>query len=91
MQFIDFLGTYPSTKMSITLFLVDQIEIFQFLELSTAPKLSPGIFRCYVARVHKRGSKLVIFEGYCQAPLQVQSRSGPGPVTVKSQKISENL
>ena len=51
MQFIDFLGIYPSTKMAITPLLVDQIEKFQCLELSTAPKLSPGIFRCHVARV----------------------------------------
>ena len=39
MQFIDFLGIYPSTKMAITPLLVDQIEKFQCLELSTAPKL----------------------------------------------------
>ena len=51
MQFIDFLGIYPSTKMAITPLLVDQIEKFQCLELSTAPKLSPGIFRCHMACV----------------------------------------
>ena len=50
-QFIDFLGIYPSTKMAITPLLVDQIEKFQCLELSTAPKLSHGIFICHVARV----------------------------------------
>ena len=51
MQFIDFLGIYPSTKMAITPLLVDQIEKFQCLELSTAPKLSPGTLRSHVARV----------------------------------------
>ena len=42
---------YPPTKMVITPLLVDQIEKFQCLELSIAPKLSPGIFRSHVARV----------------------------------------
>ena len=41
MQFIDFLGIYPSTKMAITPLLVDQIEKFQCLKLSTAKDLSP--------------------------------------------------
>ena len=51
MQFIDFLGIYPSTKMAITPLLVDQIEKFQCLKSSTAKDLSPGTFRCHVARV----------------------------------------
>ena len=38
-----FFWLYPSTKIAITPLLVDQIEKFQCLELSTAPKLSPGI------------------------------------------------
>ena len=51
MQFIDFLGIYPSTKMAITPLLIDQIEQFQWPELSTAKDLSPGIFTSHVARV----------------------------------------
>ena len=47
----DIVRGYTSTKMAITPLLVDQIEKFQSLELPTAPKLSPGIFRCHVARV----------------------------------------
>ena len=39
MQFIDFLGIYPSTKMAITPLLVDQIEKFQCLELCTVYKV----------------------------------------------------
>ena len=39
MQFIDFLGIYPSTKMTITPLLVDQIEKFQCLKSSTAKDL----------------------------------------------------
>ena len=46
-----FFALYPSTKMAITPLLVDQIEKFQCLELSTAPKLSPGTLRSHVARV----------------------------------------
>ena len=46
-----FFKLYPSTKMAITPLLVDQIEKFQCLELSTAPKLSPGTLRSHVARV----------------------------------------
>ena len=46
-----FFALYPSTKMAITPLLVYQIEKFQCLELSTAPKLSPGIFRCHMACV----------------------------------------
>ena len=38
-------------KMAITPLLIDQIEKFQCLELSTAPKLSPGTLRSHVARV----------------------------------------
>ena len=51
MQFIDFLGIYPSTKMAITPLLVDQIEKFQCLELSTAQGLSTGVLRSHVAHV----------------------------------------
>ena len=51
MQFIDFLGIYPSTKMAITPLLIDQIEQFQCPELSTAKDLSPGTFRSHVACV----------------------------------------
>ena len=51
MQFIDFLGIYPSTKMAITPLLVDQIEKFQCLELFTAQGLSPGVLRSHVAHV----------------------------------------
>ena len=51
MQFIDFLGIYPSTKMAITPLLVDQIEKFQCLELSTAQGLLPGVLRFHVAHV----------------------------------------
>ena len=46
-----FFSLYPSTKMTITPLLVDQIEKFHCLELSTAPKLSSGNFRSPVARV----------------------------------------
>ena len=46
-----FFWLYPSTKMAITPLLVDQIEKFQCLELSTAPKLSSGNFRSHVACV----------------------------------------
>ena len=51
MQCFSFFGLHPSTKIAIPPLLVDQIEKFQGLELSTAPKLSTGIFRCHVARV----------------------------------------
>ena len=51
MCFFSFLELHPSTKMAITPLLIDQIEKFQCLELSTAPKLWPGTFRIHVARV----------------------------------------
>ena len=50
--------------MAITPMLVDQIEKFQCLELSTAPKLSPGTLSdptWHVSRVQKRDLKLVNF------------------------------
>ena len=44
---------HPFTKMVITPLIIDQIEKFQCLESSTAPKLSPHTFRSHVARVLK--------------------------------------
>ena len=49
--FLLFLKLYPSMKMAITLLIVDQIEKFQCLELSTAQGPSPGVLRFHVAHV----------------------------------------
>ena len=51
MQLFSFLGLHPYTKMAITPLLIDQIEKFQCLELSTAQGLSPGVLRSHVAHV----------------------------------------
>ena len=47
----DFFKLYPSIKMAITPLIVDQIEKFQCLELSTAQGLSPDVLRSHVAHV----------------------------------------
>ena len=51
MQLSSFLGLHPCTKMAITPLLIDQIEKFQCLELSTAQGLSHGVLRSHVAHV----------------------------------------
>ena len=51
MQLSSFLGLHPCTKMAITPLIVDQIEKFQCLELSTAQGLSTGVLRSHVAHV----------------------------------------
>ena len=51
MQFIDFLGIYPSTKMAITPMSFEQIKKFQCLKLSTAQGPAHGTLRRHVARV----------------------------------------
>ena len=60
--------------MAITPLLVEQIEKFQCIESSTAPKLSVGIFRCHVARVTcpQTWLKVSDFEGYLQIKLQMK-------------------
>ena len=49
--FLYFFKLYPSIKMAITPLIVDQIEKFQCLELSTAQGLSTGVLRSHVAHV----------------------------------------
>ena len=51
MQLFSFLGLHPCTKMAITSLLIDQIEKFQCVELSTAQGLSAGVLRSHVAHV----------------------------------------
>ena len=49
--FLEFFNLYPSIRMAITPLIVDQIEKFQCLELSTAQGLSTGVLRSHVAHV----------------------------------------
>ena len=49
--FFQFFKLYPSIKMAITPLIVDQIEKFQCLELSTTQGLSTGVLRSHVAHV----------------------------------------
>ena len=69
-----FLELYPSTEITITPLLVDQIEKFHCLKSSTAKvyHLVPSDPTWHVSCVHKLGLKLVNFEVYSQIKLQMK-------------------
>ena len=51
-KFVHIFGLLPSFEMAITPTLIEQIEKFQCLKLSTAQGPAHGTLRRHVARVH---------------------------------------